>query len=582
MNSTKRRKSLFSCCFGRKSKKKVLPEEETEGNQEFRHRNTLIESNLAKNHSNLNEMLSKRNNSTIPRRGIKAKCLLPPSKESDKKTLILDLDETCAHSSFSEFKNSNFKQRIVYEGIPYTIHVLKRPHLQEFLKRMSKLYEIIFYTASVREYADLVLDYIDPEDIGSARLFREDCRHIEGSFVKDLSNLGRDLKKTVIIDNSPIAYCLNPNNGLPIKSFYDDINDEELLHMIPVLEHLDTVDNIQEFIEEQMLNIASNCNWVAPSPKRTASITKEPTNDEKSITRNMKYSSPEVEDFKENIGACDDELKLEDISEGNTNNDQDSKVLEKYDFSSLSKPKGMLARYNELSAVRRPTDEIKEATEDAYQIGQGSQTEDNFTSGITPNLKHQHISSENLRYNQVSLKNTIEHNLKTRVKSPDDAQFRLSKIVQNSLNGLNNERVLHKCGKIREKMSKDTDKKLTQKSLVEILSNSASTNIVGVTRSVDDKTKKHEKRESVIQNLLKKDTGNNNLNRATESEAERGKDGEEEKTIEEDVPTKVNFNIDNKLANFDKFGAFKPLSKEHTYQKNKNNLDIMEIKQIET
>lgn len=142
--------------------------------RDFKHRNTLIESNLAKNHSNLNEMLSKRNNSLIPRKGVNVKCLLPPSEEGDKKTLILDLDETCAHSSFSEFKNSNFKQRIVYEGIPYTIHVLKRPHLQEFLERMSKVYEIIFYTASVREYADLVLDYIDPEDIGSARLFRED------------------------------------------------------------------------------------------------------------------------------------------------------------------------------------------------------------------------------------------------------------------------------------------------------------------------------------------------------------------------------------------------------------------------
>mmetsp|Transcript_19623 Transcript_19623/g.19277 ORF Transcript_19623/g.19277 Transcript_19623/m.19277 type:complete len:99 (+) Transcript_19623:127-423(+) len=94
---------------------------------------------------------------------------------------------------------------------------------------------------------------------------------------------------------------------------------------------------------------------------------------------------------------------------------------------------------------------------------------------------------------------------------------------------------------------------------------------------------RRKKRENLLSKIcLNKDTENNNLNRATESEAERGKDGEEEKTIEEDVPTKVNFNIDNKLANFDKFGVFKPRSKEHTYQKNKNNLDIMEIKQIET
>ena len=134
----------------------------------------LIENNLGRNNSNLNNTLSKRNNSFIPIKG-KERSLLPPkSKGDDRKTLILDLDETCAHSSFSEFKNSNFEQRIVYEGIPYTIHVLKRPHIEKFLQKMSKMYEIVFYTASVREYADLVLDFIDPENIGSARLFRED------------------------------------------------------------------------------------------------------------------------------------------------------------------------------------------------------------------------------------------------------------------------------------------------------------------------------------------------------------------------------------------------------------------------
>lgn len=86
------------------------------------------------------------------------------------------------------------------------IHVLKRPYIDEFLKEMSKIYEIVFYTASVKEYANIVIDYIDPENIGSARLFREHCKQIEGSFVKDLESIGRDLKKTIILDNSPIAY----------------------------------------------------------------------------------------------------------------------------------------------------------------------------------------------------------------------------------------------------------------------------------------------------------------------------------------------------------------------------------------
>ena len=95
--------------------------------------------------------------------------------------------------------------------------VLRRPHVDTFLEKMSKLYEIIFYTASVREYAEVIINYIDPNNYGSARLYRESCKQIDGSFVKDLKKLGRDLKSTIIIDNSPIAYCLNPDNGIPIK-----------------------------------------------------------------------------------------------------------------------------------------------------------------------------------------------------------------------------------------------------------------------------------------------------------------------------------------------------------------------------
>jgi len=48
-------------------------------------------------------------------------------------------------------------------------------------------------------------------------------------FVKDLSRIGRDLEKTIIIDNLKENFCWQPSNGIHILTWYDDESDEELL-----------------------------------------------------------------------------------------------------------------------------------------------------------------------------------------------------------------------------------------------------------------------------------------------------------------------------------------------------------------
>jgi RNA polymerase II subunit A small phosphatase-like protein len=71
---------------------------------------------------------------------------------------------------------------------------------------MQPYYEVVIYTASLSKYADPLMDILDEERSCSARLFREHCTYYQNMYVKDLSEIGRDLRDVLIIDNSPSAY----------------------------------------------------------------------------------------------------------------------------------------------------------------------------------------------------------------------------------------------------------------------------------------------------------------------------------------------------------------------------------------
>ena len=138
----------------------------------------------------------------------KPNIVLGPQKENDigKKTLVLDLDETLVHSSFQPVKNCDLILPVVIENQTWHVYVLKRPGVDKFLEKMAQIYEIVIYTASLSKYADPLLDWLDPKGLCSYRLFREHCTFYNGIFIKDLSRLARNLKNTIIIDNSPASY----------------------------------------------------------------------------------------------------------------------------------------------------------------------------------------------------------------------------------------------------------------------------------------------------------------------------------------------------------------------------------------
>jgi RNA polymerase II subunit A small phosphatase-like protein len=181
----------------------------------------------------------------------KMKDLLPPQKTileqqrqlrgiSKLKTLVLDLDETLIHASFERTFEPDFTIRLPIRGCAAVVYIKKRPGVDEFLEFVGSRFETVVFTASLALYANPVLDMLDPnKNLIHSRLFRNSCTKHRGSFVKDLSRLGRPLSRTIIIDNSPIAYSFQPENAIPCDSYFGvNRKDTELLDIMPLLSEL--------------------------------------------------------------------------------------------------------------------------------------------------------------------------------------------------------------------------------------------------------------------------------------------------------------------------------------------------------
>jgi CTD small phosphatase-like protein 2 len=105
-----------------------------------------------------------------------------------------------------------------------------RPMAQKFLADMSEHFEIFIFTASNSCYADVVLDFLDPQRRYVAhRLYRESCvQSSNGVFIKDLRVIAnRELANMVLVDNASYSFAFQMDNGIPIVPFYDSKQDIE-------------------------------------------------------------------------------------------------------------------------------------------------------------------------------------------------------------------------------------------------------------------------------------------------------------------------------------------------------------------
>ena len=177
---------------------------------------------------------------------------LPEIDPKYKYTIVLDMDETLGHCICNNIKKSNVppygylkledNSIISYNDDSYVKigMFLVRPYAIQFLEELNKInYEIVVFTAGTKEYCDKVLNILDINNYIKYRLYRShlSLRNIDND-VKDLSLLGRDLNKIIIVDNLADNYKLQQNNGLPILPWISDISDMSLRYLIEILKKI--------------------------------------------------------------------------------------------------------------------------------------------------------------------------------------------------------------------------------------------------------------------------------------------------------------------------------------------------------
>ena len=186
----------------------------------------------------------------IPRQKnpIKLTPKVPYLKFSSKKeyTLILDLDETLINFKFIDISKRIGKIQL-------------RPGLINFLEIIKEFYEIIIFTCGTKEYADIILNTIEKKGNNKyfdGRLYREHNVQIGQKFYKDLSKIGRDLSRTIIVDNYNHTFKFQKENGILINSFYgENLQDKALIELQKILikiynEKTDVRKSIVKFREE--------------------------------------------------------------------------------------------------------------------------------------------------------------------------------------------------------------------------------------------------------------------------------------------------------------------------------------------
>mmetsp|Transcript_86800 Transcript_86800/g.242934 ORF Transcript_86800/g.242934 Transcript_86800/m.242934 type:complete len:327 (-) Transcript_86800:136-1116(-) len=198
------------------------------------------------------------------------KSLIKPIRKYDSDlVVVLDMDECLIHSQFLQGPGAKYAHQVqrsaalgestvdtfnirLPDGEQVRVH--ERPHLHEFLARVSEKYETHIFTAAMEVYAKPVLKMLDPHGtLFTHCWYRESCQLDSnvGAYVKNLAPSwgGEQLKRTVLVDNNPLSFLANPENGILVSSFYNDPKDVTLPAVLELLEELNEEEDVRPILD---------------------------------------------------------------------------------------------------------------------------------------------------------------------------------------------------------------------------------------------------------------------------------------------------------------------------------------------
>lgn len=163
-----------------------------------------------------------------------------------KKILVLDLDETLVH-------RSQFPPHTAVEllGTPSNgTYIFKRPHVDEFLAKVTTMFQVYIYTHAEQSYAKPVIDILCPMIPDDHRFYRDACNSKEGKCRKNLKIFSKTMDNIILVDDSSNARRFYPHNNIQITRWNGTPVDNSLMgEVMPILEMCAIADDVRTVID---------------------------------------------------------------------------------------------------------------------------------------------------------------------------------------------------------------------------------------------------------------------------------------------------------------------------------------------